>query len=91
MSDQIVSLIRTYVPVGVGAALTWLATTLGVGVGEEASTGLTVGVVALVTAVYYAAARWAEGRVPWLGVLLGSRRVPSYPPPEPAAKDSGTP
>lgn len=78
MSDQIVSLIRTYVPIAVGAFLTWLAATLDVAVPEEASTGLIIGLTGLVAALYYAVARVLEQRWPWLSVLLGSRKQPAY-------------
>ena len=78
LNDQIVSLIRTVVPVAVGAFLTWLTTELGVGVAEDAGTALTVGLVGLFTALYYTLARVLEQRWPWLGVLLGSRRQPTY-------------
>ncbi|WP_213451602.1 hypothetical protein [Rhizomonospora bruguierae] len=78
MSDHLVSLIRTYVPIAVGSALAWLASTLGVVLGDDASTALTVGVVALATAIYYAVARALESRWPALGVLLGAARPPTY-------------
>lgn len=78
MSDAVVSLIRTWVPIGVGAVLTFLATRLGVVVDEETSTGLVVGATGVVSAAYYAAVRWAERRWPWLGALLGKRSEPMY-------------
>lgn len=81
MNDKIVALIRTYVPVAVGAVLTWLAARLGVGIDEQASAGLTTALVALVSAAYYAMARLLEQRWPWLGVLLGAPRQPTYSKP----------
>ena len=78
MHDQIISLIRTYVPVAVGAFLTFLAVRFGVVVPEDVSTGLTTGLVGLVSALYYAVARALEQRWPWLGWLLGVPKQPTY-------------
>lgn len=78
LSDQIVSLIRTYVPIAVGAFLTWLGVTFDVMIPEDASTALVAGLVALVSALYYAIARALEARWPVFGVLLGTRRQPTY-------------
>ena len=78
MHDQIISLIRTYVPVAVGAFLTFLAVKLGVVVDEHVSTGLTTGLVGLASALYYAIARALEQRWPWLGWLLGVPKQPTY-------------
>jgi hypothetical protein len=47
---------------------------------------LTTAVTALVTGVYYVAARLLEQRWPAAGVLLGSRRQPAYPDVQAAAK-----
>jgi hypothetical protein len=82
MSDFITSLIRTWVPIGVGAVITWLATNYNIVVPEDASSSLVVGVAALVTALYYAAARAVEKAYPWLGKLLvglGVGKAPEYP------------
>lgn len=84
MSDQFVSIIRTYVPLGVGALLTWLGVRFGVVVPEDASAALTAGLVALVSALYYTVARALEARWPWFGVFLGATRQPSYAKPLPA-------
>ena len=77
MNDALVSLIRTYVPIGVGAVLSWLLT-LGITVDDSAQAGLIAGITAVVTASYYALVRLAELRFPWLGVLLGTKRQPTY-------------
>lgn len=81
VSDEIVSLIRTYVPLAVGAALVWLANTAGIKITEDESAGLTAGLTALTAAGYYALARWLESRWPWLGKLLGTSRRPTYTEP----------
>jgi hypothetical protein len=88
MNDFITSLIRTWVPIGVGAVITWLATNYNVVVPDDASSSLVVGVAALVTAVYYALARAIEKRFPGLGkvlVGLGAGKSPEYPTPVPEA------
>ncbi|HLR95689.1 MAG TPA: hypothetical protein VK053_14280 [Jiangellaceae bacterium] len=77
VSNGVLSLIRTYVPIVVGALASWLLT-LGVEVDAEAQAGLVVAMTGVLQAIYYAAARWAETRWPWLGVLLGSRAKPTY-------------
>lgn len=82
MNDYFVSLIRTWVPVGVGAAVTWLAATLGIVLDDETSKGLLVVSTAVVIAVYYAAARLVEKRYPGFGrvlVALGLAGKPVYP------------
>lgn len=77
MTDFVVSLIRTNVPVLVGSLLGWLISQ-GVTVPADAEVPLTAGIVALTIAVYYAAARWLEQRWPAFGYLLGSRAEPAY-------------
>lgn len=81
MSDHLVSLIRTYVPLGVGAGLTWLASVLGVVVDESTSTAATVAAVGIASAAYYTVVRQLEKRWPALGVLLGSTKQPAYSKP----------
>ena len=77
MKDFAKSLVRTYVPVGVGGALGWLAS-LGVNVDPDHEAGITGGLVGVGIATYYAAARAAEERWPWAGSLLGVRGHPEY-------------
>jgi hypothetical protein len=82
MNDYMVSLIRTWVPVGVGAALTWLATEAGIVLDENTSAMGAVFAVALVTAAYYALARAVERAWPVAGsvlVALGIAKAPTYP------------
>lgn len=78
MSDAITGLIRTWVPVGVGAFIAWLIT-LGVEVDAQTQAGLITALTALVIAGYYALAALLQKRWPWLGVLLGSTKQPTYP------------
>ena len=75
MSDWIVSLIRTYVPLAVGVVVSWLARNNIVAIdGESAAAVFTAAVVGL----YYAAARLLEKRWPKAGWLLGAAKSPSY-------------
>jgi hypothetical protein len=78
MNDLVTSWIRTFVPVGVAAVLTWLAANANIVIDDGASAGLTAGVVALVTAAYYVVARALESRFPKFGVLLGATKQPAY-------------
>lgn len=75
MSTQIISWIRTVVPVGVASAIAWLLT-LGVELDKTAESGLVVGITGLLIAVYYTLARMLESKWPKLGVLLGVAQTP---------------
>lgn len=77
MSDTLVSLIRTYVPVGVGAFFSWLLT-LGVDVDATTQAGLVTALTGVVISVYYTLARLLEKKWPFFGLLLGSSKEPSY-------------
>lgn len=70
MDDLFVSVIRTWVPIGVGAVLTWVAATFGIIISDDTSAPLMAAVVAVVIAVYYALARVAEKRWPLIGQIL---------------------
>ncbi|MDM4722741.1 hypothetical protein QTQ03_25245 [Micromonospora sp. WMMA1363] len=78
LHDYLISLIRTAVPVAVGAVLAWLASRAGIVLDEGSSTALTAGVVAAAVAVYYALVRALESLWPWFGLLLGRRSAPVY-------------
>ena len=78
MSNLFTSLIRTWVPIGVGTLLTFLAVQFGLVVDENIALQLTAGLTGLVIAVYYLLARIAERIWPALGVLLGSTQKPVY-------------
>ncbi|EYR64252.1 hypothetical protein N866_13620 [Actinotalea ferrariae CF5-4] len=79
MNDVIVSLIRTYVPVGVGAFLAWLLS-LGIEVDAQTQAGLITSMTALVVAAYYTLVRLLERKWPAVGVLLGVPKQPEYEP-----------
>lgn len=76
--DFLTSAVRTWVPYLVGAGLTWLAMKAGVVLDDGASLQATLGVSAVIGAVYYAAIRWAESRWKWVGWLLGLPVAPTY-------------
>lgn len=75
LSDYLVSIIRTGVPVLVGLVLAKLAAKTGItadlGLASEVATGLAIG-------GYYAAVRALEARWPFFGVLLGWKAAPEY-------------
>jgi hypothetical protein len=77
MTDLVVSLIRTYVPLAVGTLVAWLATK-GINLDVDAATGLTAFLSAVFTGVYYLAARLLEQRWPEFGALLGKAKKPEY-------------
>lgn len=82
MKDFVLSLIRTYVPVGVGAALTWLAVHYNFVLDEQTSGLVVAAAVGVVTAVYYTLARAVEHAWPQLGKILvglGIGKAPTYP------------
>lgn len=79
------SLIRTYVPVIVGAFLSWLIT-LGIELDAQASAGLVTFLTALLIGIYYTAVRLLEQRWPAVGALLGLAKSPdSYSKDEPVS------
>lgn len=78
MSDYVTSLVRTWVPVAVGSAVTWLGSTADIVVGDDATQGGIMFFTALVTGAYYALARLLERKFPWAGILLGKPSQPNY-------------
>lgn len=93
MNDYVVSLIRTWVPVAVGAAITWLATEAGIVLDDNTSAIATTAAVAFVTAVYYAAGRAIEQKWPRVGRIMlalgltGARSVAYQLPRSPAQQE----
>ena len=81
LSNFVISLIRTYVPIGVGALLAWLASTLGVVIDPSSQPGLVILAVGVLSAAYYWLARLLEKKFPFLGFLLGAQAKPSYSKP----------
>lgn len=77
LNSYITSLIRTYVPLGVGVLVSWLAS-IGISVDSTATAALVAGLGAVAAGAWYALARLLERRWPKLGVLLGVPAAPAY-------------
>ena len=73
----VTSLIRTWVPIIVGALVAYLVT-LGIELDVDAQTGLVVFLTAFLQGAYYLIVRVLERRYPKLGLLLGSGSQPKY-------------
>lgn len=76
MNTLILSLIRTYVPVVVGAFIAWLIS-LGVTLDASTEAGLVTALTGILIAVYYTLARLLERKWPALSVLLGTTQIPA--------------
>lgn len=77
MSNFVTSLIRTYVPIIVGALVAWLIT-VGIELDANTQAGLIVGLTGILQGAYYLAVRLLERKFPQIGVLLGSTQKPVY-------------
>lgn len=77
MNNFVTSLIRTYVPIAVGAIVSYLLT-LGVQLDANTQAGLVVALTGVLQAVYYLVARLLERKFPQFSVLLGSASQPKY-------------
>lgn len=82
LNSYIIGLIRTWVPIAIGAGLTWLLHHFQIILSNQDSTGFTLGAVAIVTGVYYGLAHWAELWYPqvgrWLLAFGLTRAQPTY-------------
>lgn len=78
LSNLAVSAIRTYVPIGVGLLLTWLASSLHIVIDPSSQAGLVALCAALLSAGYWSLVRLIERLVPAAGVFLGVPAAPSY-------------
>jgi hypothetical protein len=86
----ITSLIRTVVPIIVGAALAW-AVRQGIPATDALRGPLTEILTAVFSAAYYTGARLLEHYVtPKAGLLLGVKTPPLYPPKLPVSVGRGT-
>jgi len=77
MSNFIISQIRTYVPILVGAVISYFAT-IGINIDTESQTGAVIALTGLLQAVYYFVARIVEKKYPQAGALLGVAAKPVY-------------
>ena len=74
LSDYVISVIRTVVPMAAG----WVvARLILVGV-EVDSQALEMALVSVASGAWYALARALELKFPWAGVLLGKKSAPTY-------------
>ena len=79
MSDQITSYIRTFVPIVIGAVVSYFATK-GFNVPLDLQVAATAFLTVLISTVYYIIVRKLESKYPNLGILLGVPSAPTYPP-----------
>lgn len=77
MNSFIISQIRTFVPIVVGALVAWLIT-LGIELDAETQTSLVITLTGVIQAVYYFLVRLLEKKWPQVGVLLGVASKPVY-------------
>lgn len=78
MSNFITSLIRTWVPIAVGALVSWLLT-LGIEIDADAQAGLIIFLTSVLQGLYYLVVRVLEQRWPRIGaLLLGNSSKPDY-------------
>lgn len=77
LSNQLIGLIRTWVPIAVGAGISWLAT-LGLNIDAETQAASVVALTGVIQAAYYTVVRLLESKYPAVGWLLGSAKTPSY-------------
>lgn len=80
MSDYVVSVIRTVVPVAIGALSSWLLTKYAFHVDPSVQTSVTALLTAAVTGAYYTGVRFLETKFPkgpW-GYFLGHTAKPTY-------------
>lgn len=88
--DQLASLVRTWVPIGVGFVLTLLGRKFGIVLDDASSASLTAGIAALVSAVFYGVVRILESRWKWVGWLLGLAVRPQYDTGRPSVPPAGS-
>lgn len=72
------SLVRTYVPIGVGVVAGAIAAQLGVELGGATVEATAVGLTGFTGAAWYGLARLVEAKVPALGFLIGAPGEPVY-------------
>jgi hypothetical protein len=89
VNNYLTSLVRTWVPILIGTALSWLAVTHGIVVDPDIQNQAVAVVTALVIGAYYAIVRWIEVRFPQIGWLLGTAKQPGYSADTPPAPSPG--
>ena len=89
MSNFVVSLIRTWVPILVGTVIAWVISTGIIDVSADDQARATGAATAAAIGGYYTLIRWIERKYPAAGWLLGSAKPPEYvnPPARVMAED----
>jgi len=77
LNNQLIGLIRTWVPIAVGGVFSWLATQ-GLALDGKTQAGAIVALTGLIQAVYYTLVRLLEAQWPAAGWLLGKASAPKY-------------
>lgn len=77
LNDTLTGLIRTWVPIGVGAVIAWFATR-GLELDFETQNAVVIALTGVTQALYYSAVRLLENQFPAIGWLLGSAKKPRY-------------
>jgi len=85
MSNFLVSLIRTWVPILVGTVIAWVVSTGLFDISDDQAAQATGAATAAAIGLYYSIVRWFETKYPQAGWLLGTPKPPEYVNP-PAAK-----
>lgn len=79
MSNFIIAIIRTVVPIIVGWVVAQLAR-VGLDMPAEVVAETTTNITLLAASLYYIAVAWLERKWAWFGWLLGVARNPVYEP-----------
>jgi uncharacterized protein (DUF697 family) len=77
VTDYVLSVIRTWVPILVGTVGGWLAAH-GLNLDPSVAIGATAALAGIASGVYYAVVRALELKFPFLGALLGHTAKPTY-------------
>lgn len=77
MNNVVISLIRTWTTIVVGAVAAWL-TARGFNLDPATQSAVVAALTGGIAAVYYGLVRLIESKVPWLGFLLGHTAKPVY-------------
>jgi nicotinamide riboside transporter PnuC len=79
MSNFIIAIIRTVVPMIVGWAVALLAS-INIPLPDDVVVGVTLSIATLAGSLYYIAVAWLARKWKWFGWLLGVARNPVYAP-----------
>lgn len=77
MNNFVTSIIRTYVPIVVGAVVAWLVAH-NINIDPDTQAGAIIALTGMLQAVYYYVVRLLERRYPQMGWLLGQASKPDY-------------